>query len=169
MSVPAGVTVHTSPALELCRWLQSTPLSVLIRGSSWAFAAIEMVHLLGLALLGSAVLIVALRTADLTLTVQPLAVVARGLLPAGLTGLAVLVVSGALLAADEPLRYYSNAALRTKLTLLAAALAASVLAYRRAAAAQSGHGVSVALRAAIVLAALLWLAVALAGRLIGVL
>ena len=47
--------------LEFFQWLQFSPLLVEMRSSPWIFPIIASVHLLGLALLGGAVLVVDLR------------------------------------------------------------------------------------------------------------
>jgi hypothetical protein len=155
--------------LELFRWLGSSPLSTAIRQSRWAFAAIEIIHLMGLALLGGTALIIAFRLMGAGLTRAPVASIARGLLPAALTGLAVLLTSGVLLLADGPLRYYANTAFRTKMTLLPLALLVSVPVLRMAIRTPASADASAALRAGAAVALLLWLSVAVAGRVIGVL
>jgi hypothetical protein len=78
-------------------------------------------------------------------------------------GLVTLIASGVLLVADGPLRYYANAAFRLKMALLLAAILSGLHVYR---ALQRG---SQPTRVAIVISALLWLGVGLAGRAIGLL
>ena len=51
-------------------WLELTPIGTAIRDSLWLFPVIEAVHLLGLALLGGAVLVLDLRMLGLGLTRQ---------------------------------------------------------------------------------------------------
>ena len=43
------------------QWLERTSLSVAINESLWAFAVVEAIHLLALAVIGGAVLVVDLR------------------------------------------------------------------------------------------------------------
>ncbi len=155
--------------LEAFRWVEHTRLSIAIRASTWGFAIIEMIHLLGLAVLGGAILVLGLRMAGVILQRQPLARVARGVAPLLLGGLLTMVCSGALLVADGPLRYYANAAFRAKMLLLVIAVACGIALYR-AARRISGRGEpSPWLRWAAALSLVLWLAVGLAGRAIGVL
>jgi putative copper export protein len=134
--------------------------------SKWAFAVVEMVHLLGLAVLGGTVMIVDLRLLGLRLRRRPAAEVARELSPLSVASLAVLLVSGVLLLIDGPLRYYGNAAFRLKMFLLLAAITYSFTLHRRIV--RSDHDqVTGASRIAAVISLTLWLSVGVAGRAIG--
>ena len=148
----------------LLGWIERTPLSILIRHSDWAVMGLESVHLLGLALLGgvaSALAIAALRRDGLRgLSVTELA---RDALPLLVAGLAVMTVSGALIAWSMPHKYSLNTAFRLKMALLVAAIAATAWLRRTA----TNRGSATAQRAAALLAFLLWLAVGLSGRWIG--
>ncbi len=53
--------------LPFFQWCQDSALGLAIRESVWMFPIIEAVHLLALALIGGAVLVVDLRLAGLTL------------------------------------------------------------------------------------------------------
>lgn len=155
--------------LEVFRWVEHTRLSIAIRASTWGFAVIEMVHLLALALLGGSILVIGLRALNRILPRQPLARVAQGVAPLLLAGLLTMVCSGALLVVDGPLRYYANTAFRAKMLLLAVAIACGVPLYRAARHACGPGAPPLWLRWAAVLSLVLWLAVGLAGRAIGVL
>lgn len=155
--------------LEAFRWVEHTRLSIAIRGSTWGFAIIEMVHLLALALLGGAILVLGLRMLGVVLARQPLPHIARGVAPLLLIGLLAIVGSGALLVADGPLRYYANAAFRVKLLLLTMALVCGVPVYRAARHAPPTVVPTRGLKWAAGVSLALWLAIGLAGRAIGVL
>lgn len=155
--------------LQLFRWVEHSRLSVAIRASTWGFAVIEMIHLLALALLGGSILVLALRAMNVTLLRQPLARVARGVAPLLLGGLLAMVCSGALLVADGPLRYYANVAFRAKMLLLAIAVSCGIPLYRAARRASAPGEPPLWLRWAAAVSLVLWLAVGLAGRAIGVL
>ncbi len=157
------------PLLELFRWVEHTRLSIAIRSSTWGFAIVEMVHLLGLAVLGGSILVLGLRALNVILQRQSLARVARGVAPLLLGGLLAMVCSGALLVADGPLRYYANTAFRAKMLMLAVAMACGVPLYRAARRASGPGGPPRWLRWAAALSLALWLAIGLAGRAIGVL
>jgi putative copper export protein len=129
--------------------------------SVWAFAVVEMFHLLALAMLGGTVLILNLRLLGLRLQRRPVQEVARELSPYALASLAVLIFSGALLLIDGPLRYYGNAAFRIKMLLLALAVIFSLTLHRRVIRSERNA------RIAAVISLTLWLSVGLAGRAIG--
>lgn len=155
--------------LEVFRWVEHTRLSVALRASTWGFAVIEMVHLLALALLGGAILVLGLRVLGVILVRQPLERVARGIAPLLAVGLCAMVCSGVLLVVDGPLRYYANAAFRMKMVLLAIAVSGGIPVYRAARRAGERGPAPGFLKWGAALSLALWLAVGLAGRLIGVL
>jgi hypothetical protein len=148
------------------QWLAATPLSQAMAASVWAFAVVEMVHLLGLAVLGGTMLILNLRLLGLRLSRRPAAEVAGELSPFFLVSLAVLIVSGVFLTIDGPLRYYGNAAFRLKMLLLTVAIVFSLTLHRRVVHSPNA-GVTAGVRAAAVISLALWLSVGLAGRAIG--
>jgi hypothetical protein len=92
--------------------------------------------------------------------------VTRELSPYSFASLAVLVVSGALLVIDGPLRYYSNSAFRVKMLLLTIAVIFSLTLHRWAVRSEN-RGISPGARIAAVVSLMLWLSVGLAGRAIG--
>jgi hypothetical protein len=147
--------------LPFFEWLATTRLSEAVSASVWAFAVVEMFHLLALTMLGGTVLILNLRLLGLRLQRRPVEEVARELSPYALASLAVLIVSGALLLIDGPLRYYSNGAFRIKMLLLTLAAIFSFTLHRRAI--RSGNNA----RVAAIISLMLWLSVGLAGRAIG--
>ena len=154
--------------LPAFRWLAGSWLGVSISKSNAAFAIIEMGHLIGLTLLGGAVLITDLTALGLLRLPRDLARIERELSPVALTGLSMLLVSGFLLLADGPLRYYGNAAFRVKMTLLALAAVFYFTLHRRALRA-GPQATTARVRTTAIVSLMLWLAVALAGRAIGVL
>ncbi len=155
--------------LEACEWLKATRLSVFIRESKWGFALVEMVHLLALAALGGAVLILGLRIFGLILKGQPLEATMRDLSRIILVSLLTLLVSGFLLFADGPLRYYGNTAFRVKLLLIIAATVTTVAVHHFAQLRMARGIAPKRLKIATALSLTLWLGAAVAGRVIGVL
>ena len=154
--------------LQWCEWLAHSWLGTAMRTSRWGFAVTEMVHLLALAIVGGGMLVVALRAGGRLLGERPLHRVVQDFAPWIGSGLLVSVLSGALLFADGPLRYYANGAFRTKLVLMVVALALGAVALRAARREAAGAASPVALRLAVVFDATLWLAVGIAGRIIGI-
>jgi hypothetical protein len=151
--------------LPLFRWLDHTALSAVMKDSKWAFAVIEMVHLLGLAMLGGVVLIVNLRLLGLVLRTRPADRIARDLAPFLKGSLAVMVVSGIPLVAEESMKCYYSPAFRLKMVFLALALAFYYVVNRRATRTAFVSGWVPRVVAGVSLA--LWLSVGVAGRAIG--
>lgn len=67
--------------LPLFHWLEDTSIGAAIRDSLWLFPVIEAVHLLALALMGGAILVVDLRLLGFGLTSQPVAALAKNIQP----------------------------------------------------------------------------------------
>jgi hypothetical protein len=97
----------------LAQWVHSTALSASLAGSTWAYPVIGGLHVLGIAWFGGAVLLSALRPRD-------------RVLPAVLwAGGAMMLLTGALLFATEPLLCAGSQSFRVKMLLLIA-LAATI-------------------------------------------
>lgn len=155
--------------LEACEWLKATWVSTLIRESKWGFAVVEMGHLVALAVLGGALLILSLRVFGFILKGQPLVAATSDLCRAiGLSFFAI-VITGALLFADGPLRYYANSAFRVKLLLIVAAVLSGLQALRLAARYRSMTVAPFALKGVVAVSLIFFLGAAVAGRVIGVL
>jgi hypothetical protein len=155
--------------LSACEWLGHSWVGTTIRDSKWGFAVIEMVHLMALALLGGALLVTGLRLFGFFLGGQPPGIITRDLGRVLIGALTAMIVSGILLFADGPLRYYDNGAFRVKLLLLLAASATAWAAHLIAVRAQSSPAVSTTLKITTLVSLLLWLGVGIAGRVIGIL
>src|SRR5262245_10452600 len=92
--------------LELCRWIQFSPPLVAMRGSPWLFPVIASVHLVGLAMIGGAVLVGDLRLLGIGLSRQPVALVARDAERWLIAGLVVMVPTGVLQFMCFATKYY---------------------------------------------------------------
>ena len=152
--------------LPLFRWLGQTPVGVLMNQTRWAFAWVEVVHVLALAVFGGALLTINLGLMGVWLKGRAPRAFLRNLGWPLFGGLATLIVSGTLLVASAPLRYYANLAFRFKLSAIVLALAATLVLYFARPDAKSP---SLALGSGAALALALWLAVAVGGRWIGLL
>jgi hypothetical protein len=114
----------------LFQWLEATYASMMesswatsMHLSVWLFALTEAVHLLALAVVGCAVLIVDMRILGWGLTRQPVAQVAREVKPWLIGSLAGMAATGfVMFASYAASKYYLHEAFRTKMWLLAAAL-----------------------------------------------
>jgi len=153
--------------LHLFHWYDHTALAAAMRKSTWAFAVVEMIHLIGLALLGGAVLIVNLRLLGVILRERPADRIARELWPFLVASVAVLTVTGILMVSEETMKCYHSAAFRLKMLMFVPALLLSFGVHRRLAGAgeqpDSGRAMKLAAGASLVL----WLGVGAAGRAIG--
>jgi hypothetical protein len=107
----------------LFNWIEHTSYGTMIRDSIWQFAAIEAVHLLALAVIGGAVLIVDLRLLGWTLRRQPVKQIARDAEPFLLGSLFMMLLTGYLLMASlAASKYYVNFAFQLKMLFLLLAI-----------------------------------------------
>ena len=151
--------------LELFERLEASALGTAIRDSACLFPVIEAVHLLGLALLGGAVLVLDLRLLGVGLTQRPVAYVSRQLTPWLLGAITVMVASGVPLFLSEAVKCFHSEAFRVKMVALALALAFTFGVRNPVAKAQP---LQARRNRAVALCSLaLWLTVAAAGRWIG--
>lgn len=116
-------------------WCENTAIGSAIRNSLWLFPVIESIHLLALALIGGAILVVDLRLLGLGLRPQPVARLARDVQPWLGGGLAVMVASGFLLFLSEAIKCYYSPAFWTKMTFLVPAMVFTFTVRRKVAAA----------------------------------
>lgn len=112
---------------EAFQWLGDTPPGLFLRGSTLAFAFVQSVHLLGIAALAGAVVTTDLAALGVLFRTTPPEVIARGAAKVFWAALGVMAVSGLLLVAAGPLKYYSNPLFPVKLALLAGAIVLHLL------------------------------------------
>ena len=147
--------------------LAQSPLGHFTQTSRWAFAVIEMVHLLALAALGGSVLFLDLRLLGVTLRRESAAVISRDLGRILLVSLAVMILSGVGLLSEEAMKCYFSPAFRWKMALLAASVSFYFTVHRRAARRAGTGPASLRQRIIAIVSLLLWLGVGIAGRAIG--
>ena len=102
--------------------LESGSIGSAIRDSVWLFPFIEAFHLLALAVIGGAVLIVDFRLLGLGLKRQPVAMLAKDAHPYLVGSLLVMIASGVPLFLSEAIKCYYSFAFWTKMTALALAI-----------------------------------------------
>ena len=151
--------------LPLFEWCESTGLGLMIRESVWVFPVIEAVHLLGLSLLGGALLIVDLRLLGAGLTRTPAALLARQVRPWLIAAVALMAVTGVPLFLSEAVKCYYSQAFWVKITTLPLAVAFTFAVRQRIAEADATSRRTAALTGAASIA--LWFVVAAGGRWIG--
>ena len=138
-----------------------------MRSSPWFFPVIAGIHLLGLAVLGGAVLVVDLRLLGLGLSRQPVARLARDTQPWLLAGLLVLLLTGALLFMCFATKYYYLTAFWVKLTCLFLVLLFTFSVRRRVVMTDETSMSAIQRKLVALVSLSLWTSVALTGRLIG--
>src|SRR5689334_11472872 len=108
--------------LPYFQWLEASALSRAISTSSWAFAVVESIHLLALAVIGGSVLMLDLRFLGFGLRRQSIREVADEAQPWLIASLIVMLVTGAVLFISEPIKCYYSTPFWVKMTSLALAM-----------------------------------------------
>jgi len=151
--------------LPLFQWCEESGLGRTVRESVWAFAAVESVHLLALATMGGAVLLVDMRMLNLGLRQRPVAELAGEAQPFQNAALIVLVQSGIGLFASEAVKCYYSFPFSVKIITLFVATLFTYTIRRRVVYSADSSGTT---RIAVALVSVtLWFIVAAAGRWIG--
>ena len=149
-------------------WLQYSSPLVAMRSSPWFFPVIASFHLMGLALIGGAVLMVDLRLLGLGLWRQPAAQVVRDAERWLLVSLVVLLPTGILqFMCFAATKYYYLTAFWVKMAALPLALVFTFAVRRKVAMADETRVRPVWRKLVAVVSLSLWCSVAIAGRLIG--
>lgn len=144
--------------------IEASALGSAIKQSLWLFPAIEAVHLIALAFLGGALLMLDLRLLGAGLALRSVSLVERDARPWLIGALVTMIVTGTLIGISEALKLYDKDAFWVKMAALAAAIVFTFaiklpLAHRDI----SGLGAKVLG----IISIALWLTVAVAGRWIG--
>ena len=147
--------------------LEAGPIGDAIRSSTWLFPFIEAFHLVGLAVIGGAVLLVDFRLLGLGLKRQPVRELARDAQPWLIGGLVFMIVSGVPLFLAESIKCYYSFAFWTKMTALALAILFTFTVRRRVAMAEHPRVDAFRMRIVGAISILLWSTVGWGGRWIG--
>jgi len=153
--------------LSFFTWCENTWLGGAIRDSRWLFPAIESVHLLGLAVIGGAVLVVNLRLLGFGIVRQPAAQLWRDAWPWLMGSLAVMLTSGMMLFTSEATKLYYHGAFWVKMISLLLATVFTLTVMRKVALADPARVRPLWSRAAALISILLWSTVGVCGRWIG--
>src|SRR5262245_31827733 len=152
--------------LPFLQWCEGSALGNAIRASLWLFPVIESFHLLALAMIGGAVLVVDLRLLGLGLRRQSVTELAREVQPWLVGSLLVMVFSGGLLFSSEAIKCYYSAAFRTKMAFLVPAILFTFTVRRAATSADARVG-PLRRRLVALVSLTLWTVVGASGRWIG--
>src|SRR5215467_168908 len=104
------------------RSIEASALGLAIKQSLWLFPAIEAVHLVALAILGGALLMLDLRLLGAGLTLKSVSSVERDARPWLIGALATMIATGTLIGVSEALKLYDRDAFWVKMAALAAAI-----------------------------------------------
>jgi hypothetical protein len=150
------MTVH-----DIFLWLDQSALSNLIRSSTWAFALLEVIHLLGLTLLLGAISVLDLRLLGAGLRDQSITQIASDTSPIIRIGLATSALTGVVLAVAEANKLYYSEPFIIKMILFVLAVIFTFTFHRRLNTREPSRGA--ALRGGFI-SLILWFGVGFAGR-----
>ncbi|MEU8393724.1 hypothetical protein AB0C28_00910 [Nonomuraea sp. NPDC048892] len=156
--------------METLTWLESTWLAEFVRETPWVYSSLEIVHLLGMALLVGPATLFDLRLLGAGQGAISVSAAARHLLPVARTGFAAAAASGAAMFAGSAREIAGTGAAPVKLALLGVAGLNVALfhlgVYRRVGAWNGDRRAPAAARAAGAVSLVTWTGVLACGRLI---
>ena len=148
------------------KWVDETQVNRIINDSDWLFPAIEGVHIVALALLFGAIILLNLRMLNVTMKARPLPRLFQEFEPWTIWSLVVILLSGILLFAAEAVKSFYSTPFRIKIAVLVTALVFHFLVSARLMSQDDSRRTAWAKPAAVVGIAL-WITVGFAGRAIG--
>ena len=149
------------------QWIESTRAHDVLANSSWAFAVVESIHLLALAVIGGAVLMLDLRFLGLGLRRQSIVEVAREAQPWLVGSLIVMLVTGIALFVSEPTKCYYSIPFWWKMSSLALAMLFTFTIRRKVAMADQVRVAPIWHKLVALVSLTLWFGVGAGGRWIG--
>jgi hypothetical protein len=154
--------------LPLFQWIEATSLAMTINNSKYAFAVIEFMHLLSLAVIGGAVLVVDARLLGFGFRNQKVSEVAAAARPWLIGSLIGIVVTGVLMFSSLAAgKYYFNFGFWWKMYFLAAAIVFTFAVRQPYAMRANAEGGTLKAGLIAVVSTGLYLGVAVMGRAIG--
>jgi len=159
--------VSRAALVPLFAWLSHTVVGQTIRSSAPLIALVEIIHLLGLTMLLGTVLMVDMALMGFGIRRHPVARIAAELTPWTTGGLALMLISGPLILSSEALKCYESSFFWAKMAILLVAITFHLTVHRRVARSEPPAG---PFRARLVawVSLGLWIAVALAGKMVGI-
>ena len=144
-------------------WLSNTALSQFIQVTNWIIPTMQTIHILCIAILLSAAVLVDLRVFNQGLRSETLTQVADRFVPKIWTCLPVLLVTGLILIIAEPGRTLGNPAFYLKMGSLLLAIGVTAWLHSQA---RSGRAAGVLPSLLAIVSVLLWATIIVSGRLI---
>jgi hypothetical protein len=153
--------------LGFFHWCEQSGIGNTIRQSSWLFPVIEAIHLLGLGVIGGAVLVVDLRLLGLGLRRQSTLQLARDAQPWLIGSLLLMMTTGGLLFLSESIKLYYHEAFWFKMASLILAIVFTFTIQRKVILASETRLEPVWSKVVALVSILLWSGVGIGGRWIG--
>jgi hypothetical protein len=153
--------------LPLFQALENGAIGTAVRDSLWLFPVVEVFHLIGLAIIGGAILVVDFRLLGLGLRGHPVSRLARDVQPWVAGSLVLMILSGVPLFLSEATKCYYSFAFWTKMTALLLAIVFTFTVRRRVVFAPPGRFAPASYRAVALTSIALWSTVGWGGRWIG--
>ena len=101
------------------KWLESSPLSKHMSESQWGFNAMDMIHIIAVSMVIGMIAVIDLRLLGLTSRRWAVTAMSREVLPWTWGAFVIAVITGVLLFATNPVKYFANEAFRWKFAWLA--------------------------------------------------
>jgi hypothetical protein len=153
---------------QFCTWLENTPVSQTIQTVHWVVPAVQTVHILAIAAVMSAAVMIHLRVLGVVAREQPLRPYSSRFLPVIWWALPVLLVTGIVMIVGEPARALKNPIFQLKMLLVLSAIAVTLVYQAPLSREPDYWTLSGARRAMAIALALLslavWVAIVFAGR-----
>ena len=115
--------------IETLTALQELPFAAALRNGRWSYAAVNGLHIVGIALLFGAIVPLDLRLIGFWRSVR-IGTLGRVLTPVAVTGLVLAIAAGLLLFSIRAVQYAGTAVFQIKLTLILCAFLNALLARR---------------------------------------
>jgi hypothetical protein len=153
--------------LTFFQWCEASGIGETIRKSSWLFPVIEAIHLLGLGVIGGAVLVVDLRLLGLGLKRQSTAQLTRDAQPWLVGSLILMIITGGLLFLSEAIKCYYHDAFWFKMSCLFLAIIFTFTIQRKVTMSDETRVSPVWSKVVAIVSVFLWAGVGIGGRWIG--
>jgi len=153
--------------LHFFAWCEHSAVGGAIRTSNWLFPVIEAFHLLGLAVIGGAVLVVDLRLFGIGLRRQPVAQLARDAQPWLIASLMVMVATGSLMFMSEAIKCYYHPAFWMKMASLFLAIVFTFTIHKKVVMGDEARTGPLWSKLVALVSVMLWSGVGIGGRWIG--
>jgi Family of unknown function (DUF6644) len=152
---------------DFFQWCEQSGIGDAIRRSTWLFPLIEAIHLLGLGVIGGAVLLVDLHLLGLGLRRQSVAQLARDAQPWLIGSLCLMGITGGLLFLSEAIKCYYHEAFWFKMASLFLAIVFTFTIQRKVVMADETRLRSLSSKLVAIVSLILWSGVGVGGRWIG--